>query len=180
MTETWLPVVGHEGSHEISDLGNIRSVDRIVLFPDGRKRFSKGRVLKTWQSNGYPYIKLGGTGRRNSPIHTLVLEAFSGPRPEGWVACHADGDRGNPKAENLRWGTYSDNNNDLVRHGTHAHAKKTECPQGHAYTPENTYMYVGPKVRHRQCRQCQKDYSTSEVRRQKRRERAALVGWKAA
>lgn len=42
-----------------------------------------------------------------------------------------------------------------VTHGENAargQRAKTHCPQGHAYTPENTYLY-GPK-RFRQCRTC--------------------------
>lgn len=30
MTEQWLPVVGYEGFYEVSNLGRVRSIDRIV------------------------------------------------------------------------------------------------------------------------------------------------------
>jgi len=32
MEESWLPVVGFEGSYEVSDLGKVRSLDRILNF----------------------------------------------------------------------------------------------------------------------------------------------------
>jgi len=37
------------------------------------------------------------------------------------------------------------------------HSKKTHCPQGHAYTKENTYIY--PKTNSRYCRICRAKYS---------------------
>ncbi len=52
-------------------------------------------------------------------VHTLVLEAFVGPRPRGMVCRHLDGTRSNDTPGNLRWGTYSENNGpDRVRHDT--------------------------------------------------------------
>ncbi|MGH7743203.1 MAG: NUMOD4 domain-containing protein [Candidatus Dormibacteria bacterium] len=33
--ERWRPVVGYVGLYEVSDLGNVRSVDRVVTCRDG-------------------------------------------------------------------------------------------------------------------------------------------------
>ena len=33
--EKWLPVVGYEGCYEVSSLGNVRSVDRLIEYADG-------------------------------------------------------------------------------------------------------------------------------------------------
>lgn len=51
-------------------------------------------------------------------VHTLVLEAFIGPRPLGMEACHKDGKPGNNKVGNLYWGTHKKNMEDSVAHGT--------------------------------------------------------------
>jgi hypothetical protein len=77
---------------------------------------------------------LAGEGpRRTFAVHSLVLRAFVGPRPAGMCCCHRDGDRVNNRLENLRWGTYKDNNGtDKARHGRvvrgerSPHAKLTE------------------------------------------------------
>lgn len=50
-------------------------------------------------------------------IHRLVLEAFVGPRPEGLVCCHWDGDPSNNRLDNLRWDTHRANGADAIRHG---------------------------------------------------------------
>lgn len=52
-------------------------------------------------------------------VHTLVCEAFHGPRPEGLDCCHNDGTRDNNVPSNLRWDTVSANMRDAVRLGTY-------------------------------------------------------------
>lgn len=52
-------------------------------------------------------------------VHRLVLEAFVGPCPDGHQACHGDRDTSNNRLTNLRWGTYRENHEDKVKHGTH-------------------------------------------------------------
>lgn len=51
-------------------------------------------------------------------VHQCVLIAFVGPRPDGCVACHANGVRHDNRVSNLRWGTHSDNMRDRIAHGT--------------------------------------------------------------
>ena len=109
-SEIWKPVPGHVG-YEVSSLGRVRSVDRYIAM---RK---KGRVLSPGRSsNGYLSVILAGRASRT--VHSLVAEAFIGPRPVGREVCHVDGDRGNAKAVNLRYGTPKENGQDRVRHGT--------------------------------------------------------------
>lgn len=50
-------------------------------------------------------------------VHTLVLLAFSGPRPPGKECCHNDGNKDNNRADNLRYGTQADNARDRIKHG---------------------------------------------------------------
>jgi hypothetical protein len=51
-------------------------------------------------------------------VHQLVLEAFVGPRPDGYHACHCDGDRKNNALSNLRWDSPRENVMDKLKHGT--------------------------------------------------------------
>ena len=70
-------------------------------------------------------------------MHRLVLAAFVGPLPEGKEVCHNNGNPGDNRLENLRYGTKSENNLDRVKHGTHHEARKTHCPRGHRLTDPN-------------------------------------------
>ena len=123
MSEEWRPVVGFEGLYEVSDLGRVRSLDRCV--PRKTKRsgmttsWRKGRVLRPGaRKDGYQNINIYLDGEvRSTTLHTLVAEAFCGPRPTGHHACHYDGDKSNCAASNLRWGTPVENHQDKVRHG---------------------------------------------------------------
>ncbi len=97
----------------ITDCGEVVSV---------RKSSGKETVRKTSPMNtGYLAVNLptpDGSTRRSRLVHHMVLEAFVGPRPEGMVACHKDGNVLNNHVSNLRWDTQSANLLDRVRHGT--------------------------------------------------------------
>ena len=114
MSEIWKPVTGFEGLYEVSNLGNVRSLDRYCLGRDGRSELHRGRVLAkqlTW--NGYCDVILSnrsaGIKRKHRPVHALVAEAFLGPRRAGCDVMHLDGDRTNNHAENLRYGPRAEN-----------------------------------------------------------------------
>lgn len=81
----------------------------------------KWRVLSPYiNPDGYAVVSL--CRNRQSYIHyvhRIVLESFVGPCPTGMQACHfPDRMRSNNSIANLRWGTWYDNYNDSVVHGT--------------------------------------------------------------
>ncbi|MFE3572503.1 HNH endonuclease signature motif containing protein [Bacillus subtilis] len=87
---------------------------------------------------GYLAVSLQHSGRalkRN--VHLLVCAAFHGPRPDGKVARHLDGNPRNNRAANLTWGTQAENISDQVLHGTHPHARKAACPRNHPLEEPN-------------------------------------------
>jgi hypothetical protein len=52
-------------------------------------------------------------------VHQLVLFAFQGPRPAGYVCRHfPDRNPANNRPENLQWGTVEENGHDKIIHGT--------------------------------------------------------------
>lgn len=95
-------------------------------------------------------------------LHRVVLDAFIGPRPKGMEACHANGDPTDNRLVNLRWDTRSANAADSVRHGTHVNTRKTHCPMGHGYTPENTYIKPTGNRCCRECRRAARQLRTSQ------------------
>lgn len=90
---------------------------------DGRiyRRLSNGvqRPLNaTIAKSGYRVACVTLNGKRVlSHVHELVLLAFEGPRPVGAVTRHLDGNQLNNRPSNLKWGTRSENYQDMVDHG---------------------------------------------------------------
>ena len=145
-----MPVPGFIGLYEVSNLGRVRSLDRI----DSAGRRWAGRILKPGASGGggrYLKVSLCRHGRvETRQIHRLVLTAFAGD-PEGRVARHLNGVSTDNRLQNLAWGSQSENNRDIVRHGRNRESQKTHCPAGHPYAGEN--LRVNRKG-HRFCREC--------------------------
>ncbi len=70
-------------------------------------------------SRGYPRVALWVGRRKVRFVHSLVCEAFHGPRPTAsHEVAHWDGDVTNAKPSNLRWATKVENEADKVRHGS--------------------------------------------------------------
>jgi len=155
--EHWRPIVGYEGRYEVSDLGAVRSLPRLVRSGSGGLKPIPGTVMKPaigkWGHLSVDLYKGGKKTRRVFRVHRLVLEAFVGPCPEGMEVCHNDGIASNNRVGNLRYDTRSGNKLDRVRHGTDHNARKTECIQGHPFDAENTY--IRPEGG-RACKKCRK------------------------
>jgi hypothetical protein len=123
MTERWLPVVGYEGLYEVSDQGRVQSLDRRQVL-GAHSRFVPGRILRpqvVYDSKGRnprSQFTLRKDGKsRTFRVHTLVLTAFVGPRPDGMLCRHwPDPDTSNNRLENLSWGTPAENMQDRLAH----------------------------------------------------------------
>src|SRR5699024_10981489 len=113
-------IKGYEGLYQVSNLGKVKGLDRIVPTKNGRTQFKKGMILKNKLGNhGYHYVILYKNNKQKSfTIHTLVAYEFIGERPEDNDVCHIDGDRFNNKANNLRYDTRSENFLDFYRSGS--------------------------------------------------------------
>ncbi len=67
---------------------------------------------------GYPCVGIENEGLRQTfPVHKLVLDTYVGPRKEGELCRHRDGDRKNNRLGNLSWGTSKENAADRTLHG---------------------------------------------------------------
>lgn len=108
-SEIWKDVVGYEGLYEVSNKGNVYSVERMDAL--GRER--GGRVLKPKYNNrGYLMVSLYKNGElKNRTVHRIVAEAFI-PNPKGFLEInHKDENKSNNEFSNLEWCTREYNNN---------------------------------------------------------------------
>ncbi|SER52388.1 MULTISPECIES: NUMOD4 domain-containing protein [Pseudomonas] len=126
MQEVWKPISGFELFYEVSNLGRVRSLDRICQHKDGQTTRRAGRVLKPGLRAGYPFVQLcDNETKKQEHVHRLVAQAFC-VKPEGCnVVNHLDGDRQNNLASNLEWTTNQGNITHAYRTGL-AIARKGE------------------------------------------------------
>lgn len=120
--------------YEVSSLGRVRGIDRVTVRSNGSAYTVRGRIRQPFASekDGYPRVSLERVGfRRTRTVHSLVAEAFLGPRPPGAVVRHLDGMPLNCTPDNLAYGSCSDNVQDMLRHGRCAAKLRTRCPQQH-------------------------------------------------
>jgi hypothetical protein len=131
--EEWRPVPSFEGLYEVSNHGQVRSLDRRVFSGENRSRVVPGQLMKLQTLNtGHLYAQLSKNGEQfKAQVHHLVLVAFDCPRPDGLNGLHRDDDPLNNHILNLYWGTQSQNMYDKVRNGNHHYANKTTCKEGH-------------------------------------------------
>lgn len=107
-SEEWRQVTG-DPLYWVSSLGRVRKSAHRVTYKDGRFYDANERLLGTKPKQGYPSVQLQHRGL--TCIHTLVAEAFIGPKPQGArTVNHKDGDKTNNRAANLEWATYAENN----------------------------------------------------------------------
>lgn len=147
--------MGWEGLYEVSSLGRVRSFEKTIQTALGVPRTYPARIMKpSVNKRGYSRLTLHSDGQKKYvSLYRLVCEAFHGTAPEGkpW-ALHRDGNPKNNKADNLYWGSPTENALDRVRHGNNEKANATSCPKGHPYDGEN--IYWRPDGRGRDCRTC--------------------------
>lgn len=129
-TEVWRDIKGYEDLYQVSNLGNVRSLGRVVIvkqdrYKEPRAMHWRPRVLKPAASvpgrnrrGSYAKVVLRKDGvGTNFEVHRLVAKAFI-PNPHDKPAVnHIDSNSLNNTADNLEWCTIAENNAHSVRMG---------------------------------------------------------------
>lgn len=107
MIEEWKTIVETEGKYEISNFGNLRSVDRYARVCGEGKRLVKGQtIIPAKCSNGYLELQASiGKHRKCLLVHRLVAKYFI-PNPDNLPEVnHKDENPQNNRVDNLEWCT---------------------------------------------------------------------------
>lgn len=107
----WKDIEGFNGVYQISNTGEVKTVDRVTQRADGKTYHLKGKTRKTYISKvGYLCVSLPTKkGMRSFYIHRLLAEAFI-PNPENKPCVdHINTIMTDNRLENLRWVTHKEN-----------------------------------------------------------------------
>ena len=106
--EIWKDIPGYENTYQASNMGRIRSCDRIIreYTLDGvlvDEKIRQGHILKSsLNKKGYPVVGLYTFGKvKVIAVHILVVRAFYGIQPDNIEIHHIDHDRTNNNIDNL-------------------------------------------------------------------------------
>lgn len=120
MKEIWKDVKGYEGIYKVSNLGRVKSLDRVLIRKDGKKYTAKGKNLKPHpDKDGYQIVRLKKPGCKayTIPIHRLVgLGFIDNPKNKPYIN-HKSGIKHQNDVENLEWCTPSENTKHAIENG---------------------------------------------------------------
>ena len=123
-------------------------------------KIRKEPVGRCWlerpQSGRYTEKRVGGKLKQG---HRLAYIAMVGDIPKGLDLDHLCRVKACYNPAHLEPVTRSEN----TKRGILPNALKTHCPQGHEYTPDNTY--VSPNGSGRQCRECKRERNRARKKR---------------
>ena len=107
----WKDIEGYEGLYQVSNKGEVRSLDHYRKGRNGHEQIVRGRILKINTSYGnYGSVMLSKNGvTKRFYVHRLVALAFI-PNPQCLpIVNHIDGNKHNNHVENLEWCTAQEN-----------------------------------------------------------------------
>ena len=118
MKEEWRDILGAEGLYEVSNIGRVRSVDRVIERSNGLKHTVRSRVLKP-APDSRGYYRCGIMINKKlvtKKVHRLVAEAFC-EGDHSLTVDHINGIKSDNNASNLEWVTRAENVRRAVKNG---------------------------------------------------------------
>ena len=115
--EIWKDVIGYEGYYKASNLGRVKSLDRISNS-NGGEFIKKEKMLKPSVNKGYLQVHLWGDSIKEvKKIHRIVAIAFIENNENKPQINHKDGNKENNHVNNLEWCSNSENQKHAYANG---------------------------------------------------------------
>jgi len=118
---SWINIADYNGDYKINELGEIKSIRRIIVEKKNKKRILNERILKpVINCAGYYVVSLhNNANAKTHLIHRLLAIAFI-PNPEKKPQInHKDKNKLNNNLSNIEWCTSRENSR-------HSNAKKVK------------------------------------------------------
>lgn len=108
--ENWKDIEGYEGYYQVSDLGRVKSVERLVNHSVGHLRIVTEKILKEAVNvKGYHIVAFQKNGLKTFIVHRLVAIAFIPNTENKTQVNHINGVKDDNRVENLEWVTAKEN-----------------------------------------------------------------------
>lgn len=120
MEEIWKSIE-ENSDYEVSNLGNVRSLDRVVRGKDNINHSYKGKLLiPTKSSSKRLSVGIPIQGKIRLRLISRLLAIHFIPNPNNYpCVLHKDDNPLNNTLENLYWGTYKMNSSDRIKNSNY-------------------------------------------------------------
>lgn len=148
--EVWKDIVGYESYYQISNMGRVKSLDRVIIMKNGHPKHLREQILRQYnyirhkkgikETTNYMFVRLCvGNVTKNFFVHKLVATAFCKKADNHTEVNHIDENPSNNNASNLEWCTHSQN----INHGTRNRKVAKNTPNRREidqYTKEGVFI----------------------------------------
>lgn len=110
--EIWKDISGYENKYQISNLGNVKSMEMKLRVKGGVLRTKKEKILKPMLGKrGYLVVNLWEDYiKKTATIHRLLMEHFVENPENKRCVNHINGIKTDNRLDNLEWATHTENN----------------------------------------------------------------------
>lgn len=123
--EVWKDIKGYEGFYQVSDTGKVKSLERTVMYKNGKICKLKSKILNLSDNGkGYLWVYLSKENKHISfYVHRLVAVTFLENIENYKEINHLNGIKSDNQKSNLEWCTASQNRQ-------HAYDNNLRVPKG--------------------------------------------------